>query len=262
MILEYLVFSDESGRWNDGDYYIRSWIKIARGGYNDLRKELIYLKHETGIKEIKWDKVKKQLKNIRIRDTFKALRNIEYSVFISISIPSHFQERIKTNHYRILRTLEDIGPEKSTGGTEFSGTLKRKIISSARHTIFFHMYEKIHIENAIRALKGDDPRLSLRLIVDSPQCITRDWFDIAKECGHDYVSTEKESETNSGIEIADVIAGCLHECLRGDEPASTFYREYIKPKMEDMYSKSYPNPNMIFFKDFSEEEKKKINIFR
>jgi len=40
--MKYLMFSDESGKWNEGDYYIRSWIRITPENYDLLRKEVIF----------------------------------------------------------------------------------------------------------------------------------------------------------------------------------------------------------------------------
>jgi len=47
---DYFVFSDESGKWNEGDYFIRSWIRISKVEYRLLKKEILFLKHELGIK--------------------------------------------------------------------------------------------------------------------------------------------------------------------------------------------------------------------
>jgi hypothetical protein len=44
--------------------------------------------------------------------------------------------------------------------------------------------------------------------------------------------------------------------------AKDTYDNFIKSKMCDMGSKTYPNPNLIFYQDFTDEEKKQINIFR
>lgn len=63
--MKYLIFSDESGKWNEGDYYIRSWIRITPENYDLLRKEVIFSKHETGVKELKWEKFRKILISLK-----------------------------------------------------------------------------------------------------------------------------------------------------------------------------------------------------
>ena len=39
--MKYLIFSDECGVWNEGDYYIRSWIKLTPK-LHLLKKEVIF----------------------------------------------------------------------------------------------------------------------------------------------------------------------------------------------------------------------------
>jgi len=258
--MDYLIFSDESGCWNEGDYYLRSWVKISPKNYETLRKDIIFLKHETGIKELKWKSFKNNIKNRE--DAITSIHNIEYNIFISLSIPTHFQNRLKNNRYIILRTLQGIKPEQSTGGEQFTEAIKDKIIGAAQHTIFYSFYEKQHIENAKIALVADAPCESYQFVVDTPQCLDKDWVKIANECGIDNVKIEKQSEKVSGIELADIVAGCIHEYLRGEEQAGKYYQEYIKDKMLNMHSRTLPNPNIIFFQECSDDEKKKLDIFR
>jgi len=258
--MDYLIFSDESGRWNDGDYYVRSWIKISPKNYVKLRKEIVFLKHVSGIKELKW---KSFINNIKkAEDVASSIQDIEFEVFITLSIPDHFQCRLKNGKYIILKTLQGITPEQSTGGEALTEAIKNKIISAAQHTIFYSFFERQHIENARRALIADSSSVSYKFVVDTPQCLDKDWIKIANECGIKSAEVEKKSETSPGIEFADIIASCIHECLVGEDNANRYYRDHIKDKMLDMHSKKIPNPNLIFFQDFNEGEKKRVNIFR
>ncbi len=258
--MDYLIFTDESGSWSEGDYYLRSWVKISPKNYEMLRKDIIFIKHETSIKELKWKSIKNNIK--RIEDTIGTIFNIGFNVFITISIPRHFQDRLNDNKYTILRTLQDIRPEQSTGGEQVTETIKNKIISAAQHTIFYNFFEKQHIKNAKKALVHDIPSEAYQYIVDTPQCLDREWDKIAKECEIVNVKIEKKSERVPGIELADIIAGCIHEYLNGNEYAGEFYRKYIKNKMLDMYSSAIPNPNLVFYEDFNSDERSKVNIFR
>lgn len=258
--MKFLVFSDESGTWNDGDYYLRSWAKISRESYERLRKEIIFIKHETGIKELKWKQIKNNLK--RIENSIVSIYNLDIDVFITISLPQHFQDRLKDDRYTILRTLRDITPEQSTGGEQITEIIKNKIISATQHTIFYNFFERQHIENSKIALVKDISADDYQYIVDTPQCLDKDWEKIAEECDIVNVKIEKKSERVPGIELADIIAGCVHEYLDRSKEAGEFYKKYIKNKMLDMYSKTIPNPNYIFYDDFSEDEKKRVDIFR
>lgn len=258
--VDYLVFSDESGRWNEGDFYVRSWIRVSPADYELIRKDIVFIKHGMGSKELKWKSFKKNIENIK--SIIESLFVVEFSVFISISKPDHFKERLENDRYNILTTLKDIETEQSTGGESFTETIKDKIISAAQHTLFFNYFEKQHIENSKKAFVNEIDKNLYKYIVDSPQCLDKDWEKIAKECGINQIAIEKKSENVPGIELADSIAGCIHEHLNNDVRAGEFYNEYIKKKMLDMTSQILPNPNLIFFNDFSPQEKEKANIFR
>jgi hypothetical protein len=258
--MDYLIFSDESGNWNEGNYYLRSWIRMSPDNYEMLRKDIVFLKHETGIKELKWKSIKNNIR--KTENTIISICNIDFIVFITISIPSHFQDQLKENKYTILRTLQSIKPGQSTGGEQVRETIKSKILSAAKHAIFYSVYEKQHIENSRRALVTGIPDESCQFVVDTPQCLDKDWTKIAKECGIININIEKKSENVPGIELADLVTGCIHEYLEGDEKAKEFYRKYIENKMLNMCSRAFPNPNLIFFKDFTSDEKKRANIFR
>ncbi len=258
--MNYLVFSDESGRWNEGDYYVRSWIKISPSDYELIRKDIIFIKHETGTKELKWKSIKNNEE--RIRDTIESLFKTEFSIFITISKPDHFKKRLENNRYNILTTLKEIEPEQSTGGESFTATIKDKIINAAQHTLFFNYFEKQHIENSKKAFVNDIDDKLYKYIVDTPQCLRKDWEKIAKECGIINIEIVKKSGEVPGIELADTVAGCIHEHLNDERKAGEFYNEYIKKKMLNMASKDLPNPNLIFFNDFNPEERTKTNIFR
>jgi len=253
--MNYLIFSDESGYWKEGDYYIRAWIRITPVQYENLRKEIIFLKHEIGVKELKWGRYIKNPNN------FKSIFSIDFKVFITISIPRHFQERSE-NKYNIIKTLKSLRNDQFTGEDKLIEIFRNKIIGSAKHTLFFHYFEKQHIENSKKALVNDINPSEYKYIIDTPQSIDNDWMYLAGECEIINIDIEKKSEKIPGIELADIVAGCIHEYLRENLKAEKTYKNYVKNKMLDMNSKKYPNPNLIFYQDFSEAEKEILNIFR
>ena len=82
------------------------------------------------------------------------------------------------------------------------------------------------------------------------------------ECEIEQVEIVKNSEKIPGIELADVVSGCILDFLGNKERAKCIYKEHIKNKMCNMLSQKCPNPNLIFFQDFCDEEKNELNIFR
>ncbi len=258
--MNYLIFSDESGTWKASDYYIRSWIRISPEDYELISKDIVYIKYKKNFPEVKWKTI---INNVeKIRNNIESLFNIEFSLFVTISKPDHFKKKLEDNTYNILRALKDIPPEQSTGREHVSVAIKEKIINTAQHTLFSNFVEKRHIENSKIALVNNIDNTEYEYRVDSPQCQDKDWEKIAKECEIVNLHIEKKSEKVPGIELADLIAGCIKDHLNNDEKASEFYSEYIKNKMIDMTSQTMPNPNLIFIGDFSPEEKEKANIFR
>lgn len=248
--MKFLIFSDESGQWNTGEYYIRSWIRITPENYDLLRKEIIFSKYETGVQELKWERFKKNC------DKFKNIFNVDFNIFITISKPSHFQAR----DYRIINAIENVSV--STGGQELTGKIKKKIISSAKNELFFNYFEKIHIENSKKALLCEENTNDYKYLIDSPQYLDKEWINIAIECGIKQIEIIKISKNVPGIELADIVCGCIMDLLENVKGVKQIYEEFIKPKMWDMISQECPNPNFIFFPDFSEEEIVEMNIFR
>lgn len=247
--MKFLIFSDESGQWNTGKYYIRSWIRITPENYDLLRKEIIFSKYETGVQELKWERFKKNC------DKFKNIFSVNFNIFITISMPEHFQSRI----YNIITAIENV--PISTGGQELTGKIKKKVISSAKNELFFNYFEKIHIENSKKALLHEEGSNDYKYIIDTPQYLDREWENIAKECGIEQIEIIKISKNVPGIELADIVSGCIMDLLENKEGIKLIYEECIKSKMCNMQSQECPNPNLIFFQDFK-EEKIEMDIFR
>lgn len=248
--MKYLIFSDESGKWNENNYYIRSWIKITPENYRLLQKEIIFSKYDTKVKELKWEKFRKNY--IKFKDIF----SVDFDIFLTISKTSHFHA-IK---YSVIKMLETI--KIPTGGEKITEAIKSKIIDSAKYTLFLNYFEKIHIETSKKALLPAINSSDYKYIIDNPQYLDKDWIAIANECGISQIEIEKESETDPGIEIADIISGCVSDLILKKNNADSIYKDCIKNKMLDMTSKSFPNPNLIFYDAFDEAEKNELNVFR
>lgn len=248
--MKYLVFSDESGRWNEGDYYVRSWIRIIPEQYKLLRKEIIFAKHEENIKELKWDNCKTHF------ESFKSVFNVDCKIFITISKPAHFEKR----KYDIIEQLKNINLP-TFKNQRLIDKVKERIIYAVKQELFFNYYEKQHIENSMKGLSQDlENGYDLEYQVDKPQY--KQWSELARESGINNVETIDKSELEPGIELADVICGCIKDFINSDLKAKEIYNEYVKSKMMDMRSVDFPNPNLIFINDFSEGERKKLDVFR
>jgi len=99
-------------------------------------------------------------------------------------------------------------------------------------------------------------------VIDSPQCLNKNWREIANSAGVSKVEFIARSEDEPGIQLADIIAGCIQDMTRNNRKARRIYQQLIKDKMVDMYSEDYPNPNLIFYPTFTDREKRKLQIFR
>ena len=150
--MKYLIFSDESGRWNEGEYYIRSWIRITPEQYKLLRKEVIFAKHETKVKELKWNEFVKHY------EEFKSIFSPDFEVFITISKPSHF----KTRKYEIINKLRsvELPTVKNKATIE---KIRERIIYAVKQELFFNYFEKQHIENSFKALLPNPVTLIMRI---------------------------------------------------------------------------------------------------
>jgi len=257
--MKYLIFSDESGRWSsdEEEYYIRSWIRITQEQYDSLQKEVLFAKYKNNnLKELKWENFKRDIQHNK---HYQSIFGPDFKIFVTISKPKVFW----SINYRVITTLENLEESELTGDEKVRGNLKQKFINSARMVLFLNYYERQHIENSKFALLKEDV-MDYEYTVDTPQFLDREWKEVAKEAGIENVEIIKKSEKCPGIELADIVCGCISGKIQNNKEAKTIYTEFIKPKMLDMYMRTskIANPNLIFINDFSEEEKKKLDIFR
>ena len=196
-------------------------------------------------KELKWENFKKNY------EKFKNIFSADCNIFITISKPEHFQ----SIEYNIITTIENV--PISTGGQELTNKIKTKIINSVRNELFFNYFEKTHIENSKKALLREENPKEYKYVIDTPQYLNREWENIAEECGIQQIEITKISANSPGIELADVVSGCIMDLLRKAEDVELIYQECIKPKMWDMTSQECPNPNLFFFQILVMKKEKK-----
>lgn len=251
------IFSDESGSWtNKENYYTRAWIKIDKDNYDSLIKEVLFSKDKLEkTTEVKWKNVKRNY------DEYKNIFGVpSFQVFITISEPVVFFER----SYKVIDYLSgnEVEDHLGTHDTNIISSLKDTLINSAQNSLFLHHFERHHIRTAKMALVDTNNNEEYEFIVDSPQFFKNQWKKVVREEDIENITIIEKSENHSGIQIADVIAGCFQDLLRNDSKAEKIFAESIKDKMCDMYCRECPNPNIIFYGDATKELLNRIKQIR
>ena len=254
--MKYLIFSDESGSWSniEEEYYIRAWVGITEEEYKRLKVSINSIHKSKKLKELKWRNFKN---NFQHDMQYRKIFDSDFKIFVTISKPKFFWSK----SYNVITVLENLKEGELTGDEEVQLSLKKKITNSARMVLFLNYYERQHIINSKSALLKTDTT-EYEYIVDNPQFLNREWKEVANEVGIENVEIIKESKACPGIELADVICGCIKDFINEDPEASEIYGTCIKSKMIDIWNKSIPNPNLIFIEDFTDEERQKLDIFR
>jgi len=252
-IMKYLIFSDESGNWNSGDYYIRAWIKVNESDHDALCKEILFINNILKVEELKWNGFKTNYKQLDSKGRLQGLVNLNYELFLTITDTSHFQNK-KYNIYNALKGAQFFGdlPESID-----ENNLRKRLENTIKSEYFFSIYESQHIKNAKKALMRNS-KADFDFIIDKPPYLG--WKELAKACG---IKAEVEdSKRCRGIQLADVICGCIKDFTKNNQEAGEIYRGCFKKHMINMYDKNMPNPNLVFIHDFKDREKRRLNIFR
>jgi len=253
---KYIIFSDESGVWYNGNYYIRSWIKIDSQNYKSVDKDISYLKRNKNIEELKWGNFKKNYEEAK--DIF----NSDFDIFISISKPAHFNDIKYSFITKTEKLLENIQYTESSDPKKekefLAPKIKERIIHAIRSVLFLNYFEFKHIEASRIALLKNVDSSKYIYIIDKPQFNQNDWKGLAEKLGIKYIKIIKNSSKEAGIELADFVAGCIKSLLdKENQLDKTIYRECIRPKMVNMSSREIPNPNLIFYEGFRKKKQVK-----
>ena len=206
---KFLVFSDESGTWSDHNpdgFYVRSWIKITPHEYEKLRCAVQNSKTNTGVKELKWDNFRKNP-----RDFGNIFSAVNFDVFITISKPNYFLS--SSDSYHIVQSINNTSLPLPGTFPNLESKIREKIINSVKNELFFNYFERTHIENSKTVLAFNEAPQNYAYVIDHPQYSGSSWTDIATECGIDRVRIIRDSQNCPGIELADVVAGCINTFL-------------------------------------------------
>ncbi len=228
-------------------------MKLSESNYDDLRKEILFIKKILRIQELKWYCFKKKYKDLNSKGKLEGLKNIHYEIFITITDTKHFKKK----NYRIFSKLYETDIFSNLPESVDKEKLKKRVENTIRREYFFSFYEATHIENAKKALIANS-KDKFEIIVDRPPY--QDWQELARVCGME--AKIKDSKEYEGIQLADVICGCIRDYVNGDNNVKDIYDECFKVHMRNMKDENIPNPNLIFYKDFNDEERRRLNIFR
>jgi hypothetical protein len=252
---KFFIFSDEAGSWhNEADIYVRSWVVIAEDEYLKLTNKVTEISSTIGSNELKW-------KTIAANERyFGSFDDVDYRIFVTVSSPKDIHW---DNKYSITRDFSTSVSAFKFGklDTQLQAYIKDRIYREIKNSLFLHLYEKQHIENAKkgieRVIKPTDYDLFYR--VDPPQLPHEGWRNALRAISVYAEDLEfPRSERSQGIQFADIVAGCFRSLLLQDssyDKACEFYK-LIKVKFIKGDSQ-IPNPNLIFFQEINEELKKR-----
>lgn len=246
---KYFVFSDESGSWHDSnDVYVRAWVILHEPSYGQLVDAINFIATDLESKEIKWRTLANNEKYWDIIGKF------DFRIFLTVSSPKDINWETK---YRVTRNFEtqvqalDFGEINPT----LVAVLKKKMFDDIRNVLFLNFYEKTHIENARngidRVLPNKDNLLIYR--VDPPQMSKDGWKNLLETISPGVEIEFPKSQTNEGIQFADVIAGCVRSFLVSDGYV-TQAGKFIKRFRSKLVARSRdnPNPNLIFYQEIND----------
>jgi hypothetical protein len=250
---KFFIFSDESGSWHDpGDIYVRAWVVVHEKGYEKLIEAISYINSELGCSELKWKTIANN------RDYWGFIDKFNFRVFLTISSPADIRWDQK---YRVTREFStqidtlDFGEIDDTLIT----VLKKKMFDDVKNVLFLNFYEKTHIKNAKKGIESVLPPTENTLIyrIDPPQMSKDGWKDILRAISPGVQIEFPKSQTDAGIQFADIIAGCIRSFLISDpnflESAEIFIPRFRKKIIGK--SRENPNPNLIFFGEINDNLK-------
>lgn len=251
-IKKYFVFSDESGSWHDPrNIYVRAWVVIHESGHIKLVEEFSRISSELKCSELKWKTIASNPRYFDFIDKF------DCRIFLTVSSPADIDWGSK---YRITRDFPTQVKNFDFGdiGDELTSILEKKMYDDIKNVLFLKFYEKTHIENAKKGIDRVLPKKENLLIyrIDPPQMSKDGWKEILQTISPDTQIEFPKSHTDVGIQLADIIAGCIRSFLESDstvEQAKIFiprFRSKLISKDRDN-----PNPNLIFFQDINDKLK-------
>lgn len=249
---KYFVFSDESGSWHDPrEVYVRAWVVVHESSYDALVEAMSNISTDLKCNEVRW----KILANNPSH--FDVVEKFDYRVFLTVSSPADIKWERK---YRITRDFPTQIQNLDFGEIDeaLSELIKKKMFDDIKYVLFLNFYEKTHIENAKEGIERVLPKRENLLIyrVDPPQMSKDGWKSLLHTISPGVEIEFPKSQSDPGIQFADVIAGCVKSFLVEDDylDQSKILIPKFREKLIPKHAKN-PNPNLIFFKEINEKLK-------
>jgi len=197
MVERFLIFSDETGHWNEGDFYIRSWIILSEEEYSKLREKISLFK--------KIHNIKGELKFKRGHD-YSLFSEIDFKIYFTITFCNDFNDRS-------FNLLDEINQKESI--IINSRDIKSKILNTLKNSLFLNIYEFFHIKNSVSFMQQAFEGKDLIFFIDSPQYQNKDWREIFQEvCDSQFKCIIiNDSGKEIGLQFADILAGNLKKIL-------------------------------------------------
>jgi len=250
-----IIFSDESGRWADGPYYVRSWIFWNIENYLQIeRKYTEKLNRQKHLLEWKNKRLKTILDKKSVEEIFQ---NID-RMFFTFTIIKEFKER-KLNVRSDINQLLNVHP--SLEGKKYKKYLINNVGKAVNKTYFLYLYENMHFKSFFDKLNDSsvyilmidkpsqlDPKQHRKILMESP-------FIENKKV----ILGESDSDLSLGLQVADCFAGMVNDFLKNAVKESESWLCKYKEKFFD--DKSI---NKIMWQgddDYQLKEIKRINTF-
>ncbi|HIG94832.1 MAG TPA: hypothetical protein HA283_04515 [Nanoarchaeota archaeon] len=198
-MVQKFVFSDETGHWNEGECYIRSWIIVSEDDYLMLKNKMNLCKKINNVKgEIKFGE----------GHDYSLFEDLNFNAYFTLTFCNDFKSRN-------FNLINQINSQDISSLTINNRNIKEKILNTLKNSLFLNIYEFFHIKNTILFLQNKYPSENFIFFIDSPQCQNNDWKDIFQEVYSEFkLKIINRSEDEIGIQFADILAGNVKKILR------------------------------------------------
>jgi len=250
-----IIFSDESGTWSEGPYYVRSWISWNIESYIQIEKKYTEKLNRKKCL-LKWEN--KRLKSSLDKDSLNEIFQSIDKMFFTFTIIEEFKERR-------LRVREDINQllknHPGLEGKRYKKYLIHNVENAVNKTYFLYLYENVHFKSFFDRLYAGsmytlilddpsqlDPKQHKKILLESP--FLRD---------KSVVLGKDDSDLCLGLQVADCFAGMINDFLKNAGEESEKWLSKYKNKFFDSTS-----INKIMWHgngDYQLKEIKRINNF-
>ncbi|MGB9680762.1 MAG: hypothetical protein ACPLYC_00990 [Minisyncoccia bacterium] len=249
-----IAFSDESGVWADGPYYVRSWILWNFEDYIILEKKFLKtLDRRKHLLHWKDKKLRTDLSEKEQNEIFKSIDNL----YVTFTITNGFKDKKLKVRDDVQNLLNN---HPSLKGKNYERYLIDNVGKAVNKTFFLYIYESVHFRSFLSKL---DSSSLYFLILDTPSQLDPEqhkkiWENsYSEEDNMKLIISYENDEYSLGLQVAHCFASATNDFLSnkgGDD-----FLEKWKEKFFDKRSIS-----KIMWEgdqDYQLEAIKKINKF-